>query len=140
MAFAPLILKGNLKINGDAVPEQITSFAFKGARETINIPATFGARASVAGGADTYECEISYLQDTDATEALSMILWDALADDEGMITVAGTLRPGAIGANNPEWQATCLVTAAMLGGEVNTVGVDSVTLPCTDRPVKDVTP
>lgn len=139
MAFAPLILKGNLKINGTDAPEQVTSFMFKGAREAVTIPATFGARQSVGAGADSYECEIGYLQDTDAT-ALSMILWDALADDEGTITVSGTLRAGAIAVGNPEWTATCVVTAAVLGGEVNTVAVDSVTLPCTDRPTKDTTP
>ena len=138
MAFAPLILRGNLTIDGESVADQVTSFQFKGMRDQIEIPATFGQRKSVAGGGDSYEAEISFLQDIDA-EAISQIFWNALADADGTVELAGTLKAGSVSATNPEFTVTALVTAANLGGEVNTVGVDSVTLPCLDRPVKTTT-
>lgn len=139
MAFAPLILKGNLEVNGTDVSDQVTQFKFMGARSQIDIPETFGLRASFAAGSDTYQVQIDFLQDTDAT-ALTQILWTALADDEGTIEVAGTMRAGVVSATNPQWTATAVVTSVGVGGEVNTVGVDSVTLPLTDRPTQVVTP
>lgn len=139
MAFAPLILKGNLTINGVDVDDQVTQFKFMGARSQVDIPATFGSRLSYAGGNDSYTVQIDYLQDTDAT-ALTQIFWTALADDEGTITVAGTMRPGPVSASNPEWTGTALVLGVGIGGEVNTVGIDSQTFPLLDRPTQVIIP
>lgn len=139
MAYDPIILKGNLSINGDDVSEQVTAFKFSGSRTTIDIPATFGRRQSVAAGTDSYTVQIDFLQDTD-TAAVSMILWDALADSAGEIEVAGSFESGAVSATNPLFTATAIVNAVGLGGTVNTVATDSVTFPCTDRPVKSTTP
>lgn len=138
MAFAPLILKGNLEIDGTDVSEQVTGFTFRGARDEVEIPATLGTRSTVKGGNDKYEVQIDYLIDNDAA-ALTQIFWAALADADGTVLVAGTLRTGAISASNPEWEATVLVTGAGLGGDVNAVGVDSQTYPCLDRPTQNVT-
>lgn len=135
MAFAPLILTGNLTIGGTDVSEQVTAFTFSGERDTVEIPATLGARMSFAGGNDKYEVEIEYLSDTDAT-AVSQILWTALADTAGTIEVAGTFRPEPVSATNPQWVATALVTGVGIGGTVNEVGVDSQTFPCLDRPTQ----
>lgn len=139
MAFAPLLLTGNLKINGTAVASQVTSFMFKAQRDSIEVPATFGTRKSYRPGDDTYEVDISYLTDTDAT-ALTQIFWTAVADAAGTVTVAGTMRPGVVSATNPEWTATAVVTGAGIGGDVNTIGVDSQTFPLTDRPTQNTTP
>ena len=138
MAFAPLILTGNLEIDGTDVSEQVTAFTFRGTRDQIEIPSTFGARMSFAAGDDQYEVEIEYLSDTDAT-ALSQIFWTALADATGTVSVAGTFRPGAVSATNPQWTATAVVTAVGIGGTVNNVGTDSVTFPLTDRPTQATT-
>lgn len=135
MAFAPLILKGNLEINGTDVSAQVTSFTIKGKRDEVRIPATFGSRSTVAGGDDQYEVEIAYLQDVDAT-AISEIFWAALADSAGTVTFSGTMRTGAISATNPAYEGTALVTGVGKGGGVNTVGVDTQTFPLTDRPTK----
>lgn len=135
MAFAPLILRGNLEINGTDVSDQVTSFTIRGARDTIDIPATFGTPKSFAGGDDTYEVEIQYLPDVDTT-ALTQIFWTALSDDDGTITFGGTMRFGATSATNPRWTGTALVTAVGIGGQVNTVATDSVTFPCVDRPTQ----
>lgn len=139
MAFAPLILTGNLEINGVDVSDQVTQFKFSGARAEVEIPATFGTRQSVGPGNDTYEVMIDYLSDVDAT-ALTQIFWTALADAEGTVEVGGTFRPGVVSATNPKWVGVALVTAAGLGGEVNTVGVDSQTFPLLDRPTVEVAP
>lgn len=140
MAFEPLLLTGNLKINDVDVSDQVTSFAFTGTRDSIEIPATFGQRKSFRGGNDSYEVEISYLSDVDTT-ALTQIFWAALADadgtpEAGTVEVSGTLRPGAVSATNPEWSGVALVTGTSLGGEVNTVGTDSQTFPLQDRPTQ----
>lgn len=138
MAFAPLICKGAPKINSTDVSLQVTAITFKGSRETIDIPATFGARSSKAAGDDTYEVEISLLQDTDAT-AVADILWTELATTNGTITVEATLRAGAVSETNPKYTGTAIVTGWELGGEVNSVGVLTVTLPLTGRPTKATT-
>lgn len=132
-AFAPLILKGNLKVNGADVSEQVTSFKFTAARATVEKPATFGSRKSFGGGEDTYNCELAYLQDT-ASEALTRIFWTAIASEPGTVTVEGTIRDAPVGPDNPVWEAEVLVTGAGAGGDVNTYGVDTQTFPCLDRP------
>ena len=135
MPFAPLILKGNLEINGTDVSAQVTSFKFTAERATIEKPATFGSRKSFAGGEDTYAVEIEYLQDVSA-DSLSMIFWTAVAAEPGTITVSGTLRDAAVSADNPTFEATALVTGSGLGGQVNEYGVDSQTFPLLDRPTQ----
>lgn len=139
MAFAPLILKGNLKINDTDVSEQVTAFKFMGVRAEVEIPATFGTRQSVAGGNDTYQAQVDYLSDLDA-EALTQIFWEALADDTGTVELSGTFRAGPISATNPEWIGTALVTGSGVGGDVNTVAVDSQTFPLLDRPTVNIIP
>lgn len=138
MAFAPLILTGDLEINGTDVSDQVMSFVIKASRESVEIPATLGTRKTFKAGNDSYEVEFNYLQDNDAT-ALTQIFWTALADADGTITFGGTLRAGAVSATNPRWEGTAVVTGMGVGGEVNAVGDDSVTFPCTDRPTQAVT-
>lgn len=139
MAFAPLILRGNLEIDGVDVSEQVTEFRFAATRAQIDIPQTFGSRASYGPGSDTYEVTIAYLADTDA-EAISQIFWTAIADDTGTVEVAGTFRPGAVSATNPQWVGTALVVGAGVGGEVATVALDSQTFPLLDRPTQVTAP
>lgn len=138
MAFAPLILTGNLEIDGTDVSDQIVGFKFSAARDQIEIPATLGQRKSFAAGNDSYEVEIEYLSDVDAT-AVTQLLWTAIADADGTILVSGTYRPGTVSATNPQWEATAVVTGVGIGGNVNEVGTDSQTFPLTDRPVQNVT-
>jgi hypothetical protein len=135
MAFAPVIMTGDLEINDTDVSDQVMSFVLRATRDTIRIPATLGARSSVRGGDDQYEVQINFLPDVDAT-ALSMIFWDAVAASPGTITFGGKLRAGATAAGNPRFEGVAQVTALALGGEVNTVLTDSVTFPCLDRPTK----
>jgi hypothetical protein len=137
MAFAPLILTGNLEIDTVDVSLQVVAFKFTASRDQIEIPATLGTRKSFAPGNDSYEVEIEYLSDVDAT-AITQILWTAIADAGGTIAVAGTFRPGAASASNPEWTATAVVTGVGIGGTVNEVGLDSQTFPLTDRPTQVV--
>lgn len=139
MAFAPLILTGNQTANGTDVSDQVMAFKVTGARERVQIPATFGLRRSFRAGDDTYEVQIDYLSDTDST-SLSQVFWDAIGDVDGTIELTGTMRPGAISATNPAFTMTAVVTGVGIGGTVNTVGVDSQTFPLTDRPAQDVTP
>lgn len=136
MAFAPLILRGNLEVDGNDVSDQVIGFTFRGTRDEIEIPATLGVRKSWAGGSDEYEVEISYLPDVDAT-AITQIFWTALADNEGTIEIGGTLREGATSATNPRWTGVALVNASGIGGDVNTVAQESVTFKLLDRPTQE---
>lgn len=135
MAFAPLILKGNLSVDGSDVDDQVTSFKFMGERDQVTVPATFGARSSSKAGNDTYTVEIAYLQDQDSA-ALTQVFWDALADGDGTVTIVGSFESGAVSASNPSYTATAVVTEVGMGGAVNEVGQDTVTFPLTDRPTK----
>jgi hypothetical protein len=135
MAFAPLILTGNLTIDAADVSDQVMSFKVTGTRGRVEIPATLGQRKSFRPGDDEYEVELEFLQDIDAT-AVSQILWAQLADTDGTIELAGTLRPGAASATNPEFTMTAVVTGAAFGGTVNTVGTDTQRFPLTDRPTQ----
>ncbi len=135
MAFAPIIMTGDLKINDVDVSDQVMSFTVTGRRDTIRIPATLGKRSSVRGGDDQYEITIRYLPDVDATSVFQ-IFWTALADAEGTITYGGTVRPGGAAAGNPRFTGEALVTAAGIGGDVNTVLTDGQTFPCVDRPTQ----
>lgn len=139
MAFAPLILRGNLTAGGDSVGVQVTSFTLRATRDDVEIPATFGARKSHAAGDDDYEIEIAYLQDID-DDALSEIFWAAVADDAGTIEFGGTFKPGAVSATNPLFTCTAVVTGVGRGGQVRTVGQDTQTFPLVGRPVKTTTP
>lgn len=133
-----MILRGNLKVNDADVSSQVFEFEFRGERDEIEIPATFGHRASVRGGDDRYEVRIVYRQGVDPAD-LSMIFWGALADGDGTIVVSGTLRAGAVSATNPMWTGVALVAGVGLGGVAYTPGEDSQTLRLLDRPGVSVT-
>ena len=134
--MAGITLTGNLAINGEDVSEQVSSFTISGSRDQIEIPPTFGARKSFKAGPDMYELTIDYLQGSDVTD-LSMVFFDALADVDGTIDFSGTpYSDDPAGASNPVFSGTAVVTSAALGGDAESVGTDSVTFPCTDRPAK----
>ena len=139
MAFAPLILRANIEIDGVDVDDQVSALTLMGSRDVIRIPSTFGARSSVAGGDDTYQAKLDFLQDVDTT-AITMILWDLLADPDGTFEVSGTFRTGVVSADNPKWTGVALATGVELGGQVNTVAVDSQTFELTGRPTKAIAP
>lgn len=139
MAFAPLILRANITIDATDVDSQVSSLTLMGSRDVIRIPSTFGARSSVAGGDDTYQAKLDFLQDVDVT-AITMILWELLADADGTFEVSGTFRQGIVSAANPRWTGIALATGVELGGQVNTVAVDSQTFELTGRPTKSVAP
>ena len=142
MAFEPLQLRGNKKIGTGAagtpadVDDQVIEFRVVAKRATVEVPRTFGARKSFRAGEDTYDLEIRFLQDTDTT-ALSMIFWDAIADADGTINFTATLRDGTVSASNPEWAGVAIVTGTDLGGQVDEIGVSTLTLPLLDRPTKN---
>ena len=136
MSFSPLILKGNLTVNSTDVSDSVTSFMFKGSRDTVDIPATFGSSTSFAAGSDSYEVDINYFTDIATPSHLTGIFWDALADDAGTVEVSGTFASGPVSETNPLYTATAVVTGVGIGGEVNTLAQDSQTFPLTGRPVK----
>ena len=134
--MAGITLTGNLAINGNDVSEQVSSFTISGSRDQVEIPPTFGSRKSFKAGPDMYELTMDYLQGADVTD-LSMVFFDALADVDGTIEFSGTpYSDDPAGEGNPVFSGTCVVTSAALGGDAESVGTDSVTFPCTDRPAK----
>ncbi|HWL44539.1 MAG TPA: hypothetical protein VNQ73_16485 [Ilumatobacter sp.] len=134
--FAPLILRHNLFVGDVDVNDQLISMKISGSRAEIEIPETAGRRKTWAGGGDEYQVELEYLSDTDATEAMAMLFWDALADDEGTLEISGSFRDGPISEANPAFEAVALVNASAIGGTQNTVGRETVTFRLLDRPTK----
>lgn len=141
MAFEPLLLTEGLTMDAGSghvdISEQVYGFKITGTREEITVRKTFGRRKSFRPGSDEYEVEVMFLQDVDAT-ALSRIFYDMLADADGTVEFTGKMRSDAVSANNPEWTMTALVNKAGFGGEVDTVGEDSVTFKLLDRPTQDI--
>jgi len=134
----PLILRGNLLVNTVDVSSGVTSFAFSGERETIDIPPTFGTSKTYAAGTDSYQVEVSYFTNVATPTLLTSVFWDALATNAGTVTVSGTFSPGPVSATNPRYTATAVVTGVGIGGDVNTLAMDSQTFPLLARPVRTV--
>jgi hypothetical protein len=136
----PLILRGNFKIATVDQSLEVTAFKIRGARDTVEVPATLGGPKSQRAGGALYEVEISYLA-TDGTDGvLFPTLWTALGTATGEVAASASMRDGAISAANPEWQFTMVVTAAELGGEAEGLSTGSATFPLTGAPVIDITP
>ncbi len=132
-----IILKGNLKIGATDVEDEVTSFVFKGTRALVEIPATHGLDSTASAGDTQYMVDISYLQGSGAT-SLTTLLWDELATVDGELAIEGTLLPGVVGPANPKYTGTLIVSDWEYGGEVNTVGVATMSCRLKARPVKAV--
>ena len=129
-----MILKGNILIEATDVAAQVASLNFSGSRDSVNLRSTYGSEPTFAGGALTWEVTIDLNQGVAATD-LTLVMFAAIKDTTGTITVAGNFQAGATSVTNPLFTATALVTDWDVGGEINTEGTSSITLPLLAAPV-----
>lgn len=137
----PLILRGNLRLDGQDVSDSITSFKVIGNRAVIEIPATLGTPISRRAGAASYEIELAYFStDADDNDTVFAIMWNSLTDDaDGEVEFSGSMRDGPVGNDNPGWSGTFIVTGTSIGGNAEELSTYSGTYPLTGEPVRDGT-
>lgn len=141
---APVILKGNLAIGtseGTAVDvsDVVTGFTIMAARDIIAIKPTLSKGKRNKAGGTGYSLKVDYLvSDQSLTDDLFSIFWASFATPTGELYFEGSVRDGAVGAANPQWQGLFIVNAASLGGGAETVLEDSNTFPMVDAPTRAV--
>jgi len=147
LGLDPLILTGNLKLGTTTstlfeVGDNITAFKITGTRAIVEIPSTLASvTSSRRAGQATYEIQIDYMANDDATTTSAFNLFWAQLDDvtagvEGYIYYEGSMESGTVGTSNPRWSGAAIVTQAAIGGTANELVTDSVTFPCVARPTK----
>lgn len=136
MAFSPQ-LDGTVTLGGTDYSDEITMTMFRDAAETIDVPGTFGDPdiGHKAGGA-RYTCELTVFSNPADSAGVWEELYGATATASRELAITARFEDGAIGASNPEYRATLLVTELGTGGEVNQGRTQTITLPCTARPTR----
>lgn len=129
-------LKGNLKLGADSgsaveYGSSISEFIIRRQREEITIPATLGTgRKSSEAGALTEHLMIGFHSSTAAASVWAE-LYDALDTDASTLYFEGTLNPGAVGADNPEFSGTIIVLGLDTGATVSKLREQKQTYPVT---------
>lgn len=140
----PLILKGNLKLGasvGSAVEvgDAVTALKLQFVRDMVAIPATLGAGKYQKAGGVEYQVQIDYFANDGSTSAdVFGLLWATATDDEALMYFEGSLRNGAVGANNPKWAGTFVVNGAQLGGAAEDLSTGSNTFILLGAPSRQV--
>jgi hypothetical protein len=97
---------------------EITSLRNIRTRNVVTKPATFAnAREEEGAGALKEMLEINFLNALTAS-SLWAELYDAIDTDTGELYWEGTLTSAAVGADNPKFSGTIVVTAVHTGGDV----------------------
>lgn len=139
-----LVLTGDLKLGGTstddltggvAVSDEVTAFKVSATVDTIDVPPTLGVASHGRGGAADYSLTIEYLSN-DLAGSLFRTLYDALGTT---LTFSGKMRAAAVGATNPEWYGTIVVTDAAVGAAAEALSTGSATFPMTGRPTRATT-
>lgn len=135
----PLILRGNLQLDGQDVSSSITSFKITANRAVVTIPATLGTAESSRAGAASYAIELGYFStDSDEIDTVFAIMWSAITDDaDGQVDFSGSMRDGAINDANPAWSGTFICTGTSVGGDAEALSTYSGTYPLIAAPHRD---
>lgn len=128
-------LEGNIEIGGTDYSDEITSLVINMRRNTTTRPATFGNanRSQKAGDAEN-SVTINFINDTVST-ALQAELLAAIQTDSAELTFAATLLDEAVGADNPTYSGTMIVTDLDIGGDVGVENQQRKTYPLTEAGV-----
>lgn len=136
-----LQLEGTILLGGVDYSDEITSLLITRRRNLVARPATFGnSRETQKAGTLTEELTINFINGT-AAALVWAELWDAIDTDSAELTFSGTLTDAAIGADNPAFTGTCIVTGVSVGGQVGQYNQQTWTFPITEAGiVRDTTP
>lgn len=139
--MSALVLTGSLMLGGSGaddltpgvdVSAECTEFKVTASVATITVPATMGGVEHGRGGAADYSLTISYLSN-DLSGSLFRTLWAALGST---LTFSGKMRSASVGATNPEWYGSFVVTEADLGAAAQALSTGTATFPMTGPPTR----
>lgn len=125
-------LEGNITINAVDYSDEITSLVINMRRNTTTRPATFGNanRSQKAGDAEN-SITINFVNDV-VGAALQQELFDAILTDSAELAFTATLKDAAVGADNPTYSGTMIVTDLDIGGDVGVENQQRKTYPLTE--------
>lgn len=75
-----------------------------------------------------------------ADDLFDEIMWTAFSTATGVVPFAVRPVNTTIGAGNPEYQGSLLVTGHSVGGAINTLAMKSLTFPLSGVVTRDITP
>lgn len=137
--MAALVLTGTFKLGNDDTDEadhadEIITFKLSAKTDVIEVPATMTTPTHGRGGSVDWSVTIGYLSNDIAGTVFSL-LYDALAGD-GVCYFEGKTRASSIGADNPQYAGSFVVTEASLGGAAEALSQGSATFPMTGAPAR----
>ncbi len=136
MSITPLILRGQLKVGGTDVSDEVTEFTIHGVADTIVVPSTLQSDTRNLGGAAEYSITIGYLAVDGSGGVLFPALWAALTNGTKELAFEGYMHASTgVSVINPKWTGTFIISTLELGGDVNTLSAASATFPLTGAPV-----
>jgi len=124
-------LEGALTLNGTDYSDEIVMFEINEQRITTRKRATFG-NASRSEKAGDYQATITieFIRDV-VSAALAQELRTALLTDSAELTWSARFTDAAVGADNPEYSGSLVVTEVGFGGVVGEENTSRVTFPIT---------
>lgn len=128
-------LEGAITIDSTDYSAEITSLVLSRRRRTSVLPPTFGnAIESAKAGAEYNEVTINFINEKAASKVWAE-LYDAIDTDTSELAFTARLDDAAVGADNPSFSGTFVVTGVDLGGTVGQVNTQSQTFPITNAGV-----
>lgn len=127
--------EGVITIGATAYSSEIISFQINWRRNLTTKPATFGnIREVQSAGSRVEEVVITAFTSVAAT-SLTDELRTAVLTDSGELAFTAKFIDTTIGADNPEYAGTFVVTGATVGGRVNQWNQQTWTFPITSAGV-----
>jgi len=133
--------EGVITIGGTDYSDETIEFTITRTRELVKGPATFGnIRQKNAAGALDEVVVITALNEITAA-SLQTELYDALDTPTSELTFSAKFTTAAIGADNPAYTGSFVVTGATVGGTVNQHNTQTWTFGITPAGItRDITP
>ena len=124
--------EGVITIGGTDYSDETIEFTITRTRELVKGPATYGnIRAKQAAGALDEVVVLTALNEITAA-SLASELWDALDTPTSELAFIAKFTTGTVGADNPAYTGTFVVTGASVGGTVNQHNQQTWTFPVTE--------
>jgi hypothetical protein len=137
LSTTPLIVGGDFTLNSVDFSDAVLKVTLNADADDVAIPATMSTPKTSRRGGVKYSLQIDYLaNDTSDVTEMFRALWDSISSTTGTGELPFTLqlRPGSPTANNPQWGGTVVTLTAHVGGTVEGLSTDSITLPLTGAP------
>ena len=112
--------------------EQIYNFRVQASQNLADIPATYAAAAGQSAAASSWAITFEYLQDWGKTDGLSKFLYD----NDGVLMWFQHNPAGTTSGTPDTFTGQCYVVAGAHGGAADENWVDSLTMPCPNKPTR----